>query len=254
MLVPRRTCPIIARLQHPVNLVDPAASCGYNPRDMESQTQALRQIDLFATLSEDAMQRIARVAMRRSYCAGEIILLEGEPCRAAYFVYAGQARAFRNSPSGREQVLMQFGPGDAFNLVPLFREQGRNHASVQAITGVTLVVISRDDLQQLVRETPELALVLLHDLAQRLDHLTDLVESLSLRTVRGRLARFLLDHAEESAVSRHWTQDEMAARLGTVRDMVGRTLRTFADAGLIRMERNHIVLLDREGLESEAES
>jgi CRP/FNR family cyclic AMP-dependent transcriptional regulator len=219
---------------------------------MESKTRALRAIGLFATLSDDALLRISRVAVQRSYGGGEMILLEGEPCRAAYFVYAGQARAFRNCPSGREQVLMQFGPGDAFNLVPLFHEQGLNHASVQAISDVTLAVISRDDLLQLVRQIPELAL--LHDLAQRLDHLTDLVESLSLRTVRGRLARFLLDHAEESAVSRRWTQDEMAARLGTVRDMVGRTLRAFADVGLIRMERSHIVLLDREGLESEAAS
>jgi CRP/FNR family cyclic AMP-dependent transcriptional regulator len=221
---------------------------------MESKTQALRRIALFATLSEDALQRIARVAVQRSYAPGEIIILEGQPGHAAYFISAGQARAYRNSPSGREQVLMQLGAGQAFNLVPLFYAQGVNHASVQAITTVTLKVIFRDDLQQLVRDSPELALALLHDLAQRLDHLTDLVESLSLRTVRGRLARFLLDHAEGREVARRWTQDEMAARLGTVRDMVGRTLRAFVDAGLVRMERDHIVLLDREGLESEAEN
>jgi CRP/FNR family transcriptional regulator len=151
-------------------------------------------------------------------------------------------------------VLLQLGAGQAFNLVPLSCARGINHASVQAITAVTLKVISRDDLRQLVRESPELALALLHDLAQRLDHLTDLVESLSLRTVGGRLARFLLDHAEGKEVARRWTRDQMAARLGTVRDMVGRTLRAFADAGLVRMERDHIVLLDREGLESEAEN
>ncbi len=221
---------------------------------METKPAALRQITLFATLSDETLQRIARVAVPRSCAPGAMIILEGEPCRAAYFITAGQARAYRNSPSGREQVLMQLGAGQAFNLVPLFNTEGLNHASVQAITPVSLEVISRDDLQQLVRESPELALELLHDLARRLDHLTDLVESLSLRTVRGRLARFLLDHAEETTVSRRWTQDEIAARLGTVRDMVGRTLRAFADAGLLRMERDHIVLLDRAGLEGEAEN
>jgi CRP/FNR family cyclic AMP-dependent transcriptional regulator len=221
---------------------------------MEAKPAALRRIILFADLSDDALSHIARVAAPRTCGQGEMIILEGEPCRAAYFVTAGQVRAYRNSPSGREQVLMQLGAGQAFNLVPLFHGQGLNHASVQAITPVTLEVISREDLQQLVRESPELALALLHDLAQRLNHLTDLVESLSLRTVRGRLARFLLDHVEENTVSRRWTQDEIAARLGTVRDMVGRTLRAFADAGLVRMERDHIVLLDRAGLESEAEN
>jgi len=221
---------------------------------MESKPETLRQITLFATLSEDALRRVARVAVPRAYAPGEMILLEGEPCRAAYFVTAGRVRVFRNSPSGREQVLMQLGAGQAFNLVPLFRSHSANHASVQAITAVNLAVISRDDLTALVRESPELALALLHDLAQRLDHLTDLVETLSLRTVRGRLARFLLDRAEGQEVARRWTQDEIAAHLGTVRDMIGRTLRSFADAGLLRMERDHIILLDRAGLESEAEN
>ena len=221
---------------------------------MESKPETLRQVTLFATLPEDALRRVARVAVPRAYAPGEMILLEGEPCRAAYFVTAGRVRVFRNSPSGREQVLMQLGAGQAFNLVPLFRSHSANHASVQAITAVNLAVISRDDLTALVRESPELALALLHDLAQRLDHLTDLVETLSLRTVRGRLARFLLDRAEGQEVARRWTQDEIAAHLGTVRDMIGRTLRSFADAGLLRMERDHIILLDRAGLESEAEN
>jgi CRP/FNR family transcriptional regulator len=77
------------------------------------------------------------------------------------------------------------------------------------------------------------------------------VEDLSLRSVRGRLARFLLERAEEGEVEREWTQDEIAARLGTVRDVVGRNLRALADAGLIEIRRQRIVLLDREGLEAE---
>ncbi|MCX7681175.1 MAG: helix-turn-helix domain-containing protein [Anaerolineae bacterium] len=75
--------------------------------------------------------------------------------------------------------------------------------------------------------------------------------------MRGRLARFLLEHVEEGkgkpeAVSRRWTQEEIAAQIGTVREVVGRTLRAFARAGLLKVERHRIVLLDREGLEEEA--
>ncbi len=109
-------------------------------------------------------------------------------------------------------------------------------------------------------EHPELARVLLEDFARRLDHLTNLVEDLSLRTVRERLARFLLQHAGEKAggpdsagVVHRWSQEEIAAQIGTVREMVARTLRAFADAGLLRIERHRIILLDREGLEAEAE-
>jgi CRP/FNR family transcriptional regulator len=80
-----------------------------------------------------------------------------------------------------------------------------------------------------------------------------LVEHLSLHTVRGRLARFLLEQAESGSIAQRWTQAEMAAGLGTVREMIGRTLRSLADAGLVRVDRDRILLLDRTGLEAEAE-
>lgn len=219
----------------------------------ENAPGALRRVALFADLSDRALDQVARVAVRSRYAPGETIILEGAPCRAAYFIAAGQVRVYRSSMEGRQQVLVQLGPGQAFNTVPPFEREGENHASVEAISPVTLFSIQVPDLRRLIGDCPELALALLQDFATRLDHLTDLVEDLSLHTVRGRLARFLLDKADAGAVARRWTQAEIADRLGTVRDMVGRTLRAFADAGLVRMERHRIVLLDREGLEAEAQ-
>jgi CRP/FNR family cyclic AMP-dependent transcriptional regulator len=198
------------------------------------------------------LARVADVAHARTYEPGEVIILEGDPCRAAYLIARGRVRVYRLSPSGREQVLASLGPGQTFNTVPPFQPDGVNHAAVEALTTVTVYVVSSADLRRLVSESPELALALLRDFAGRLDHLTNLVEDLSLRTVRGRLARFLLENANEKEAVRRWTQDEIAARLGTVRDMVGRTLRAFVDAGLVRMDRQRIVLLDRDGLEAEA--
>ncbi len=228
---------------------------------METTAQALRRISLFNSLSDETLARVADAAIRRTYTPGETIIIEGDPCQAAYFVAQGQVRVYRLSPDGREQVLVQLGPGQAFNTVPPFQPRGINHANVEALTPVTLYAIPCDDLHRLVGECPEMALALLRDFAGRLDHLTNLVEDLSLRTVRGRLARFLLEHAstdlsgtaEAGTVTQRWTQEEIATHLGTVRDMVGRTLRAFADADLIQMERQRIVLLDREGLEAEAQ-
>ena len=220
---------------------------------MVSTLEALRRIPLLADLSDEALARVADATLARTYEPGETIIFEGDPCQAAYFVAAGQVRVYRLSSVGREQVLARLGPGQAFNTVPPFRPNGVNHATVEALAPVTLYVISNDDLRRLVDEYPELALVLLQDFADRLDHLTNLVEDLSLRTVRGRLARLLLEHVNEEAITRRWTQDEIAAHLGTVRDMVGRTLRAFVGAGLIRMDRQRIVLLDREGLEIEVQ-
>jgi len=219
---------------------------------MEKTTLLLRRTALFAGLSDDALARVASAAVRRAFAPGETVIVEGDPCQAAYVVGEGQVRVYRMSPGGRQQVLAQLGPGQAFNTVPPFQPQGVNHASVEALTPLVLYAIPVDDLRRLVRECPELALAILQDFADRLDHLTDLVEDLGLRTVRGRLARFLLEHAEAGAVTRRWTQEEIAGHLGTVRDMVGRALRAFVDAGLIAMERQRIVLLDRPGLEDEA--
>lgn len=220
---------------------------------MDDVVQALRRVPLFAGLADDALARVAGVAHARSYEAGETIIFEGDPCRAAYFVAEGRVRVYRLSPTGREQVLARLGLGQAFNTVPPFQPEGVNHATVEALTPVTLYQIAKEDLRRIVVDSPPLALVILRDFAQRLDHLTNLVEDLALRTVRGRLARFLLDHAAGGEVTRRWTQEEIAAQLGTVRDMVGRTLRAFADAGLLKMDRQRIVLLDREGLEAEVE-
>jgi len=219
---------------------------------MKTDAEALRRIALFADLPNETLARVAEPAIRRTYEPEDTIILEGDPCRAAYFIAAGHVRVLRTSPDGREQVLSQLGPGRSFNTVPLFQPHGINHATAQAVDRAILYAIPKADLLRLVSMSPDLALALLQDFADRLDHLTDLVEDLSLRTVRGRLARFLLQQAETNTVTRRWTQAEMAARLGTVREMIGRTLRSFADAGFIRFDRQRIELLDREGLEAEA--
>lgn len=219
----------------------------------ERARDALRRIALFASLSEGTLARLAACAVQRVYGPGEIILVEGAPCEAAYFLAEGFVRVYRLSPGGREQVLVRLGPGQALNTVPPFRAQCVNHATVEALSRVVAYAVPTAEFRCITGECPDLALALLRDFAERLHHLTNLVEDLSLRTVRGRLARFLLKQAEAGQVSHRWTQEEMAAYLGTVRDVVGRALRAFADAGLIRLERHRIVLLDREGLEAEAE-
>jgi CRP/FNR family transcriptional regulator len=217
---------------------------------------ALRRIALLADLPDDALARVARAARARSCEAGEIVLFQGDPCEAVHLIAEGRARVYQLSPGGREQMLAQLGPGQAFGTALAFLPGAANRATVQALTPLTLYAIPCADLPRLAQASPELALALLQDLAGHLDRLTRLVEDLSLRTVRGRLARFLLEHARAGGegTTQRWTQDEIAAHVGTVRDVVGRTLRALAEEDLVRMDRGHIVLLDREGLEAEAQS
>jgi CRP/FNR family cyclic AMP-dependent transcriptional regulator len=218
---------------------------------MNATVQELRSIPFFADFSDESLTLVAKAAIRRAYAPGETIILAGEPCQAAYFIVAGQVRVYRLSLAGREQVLARLGPGKSFNSVPLFQARRVNHATVQALTPVTLYAVPADELHRLVLQRPDLALALLQDFAARLDHLTDLVEDLALRTVQARLARFLLEHIAADQPPQRWTQEEIATYLGTVRDMIGRALRAFADEGLLRIERQRIVLLDRQGLEDQ---
>ncbi|OQA23512.1 MAG: Cyclic AMP receptor-like protein [Chloroflexi bacterium ADurb.Bin360] len=214
----------------------------------------LKAIPLFAGLTERTLLELSRVALRRTYAPGTLILLGGDPCVAVFFIVAGQARIYRLSAQGRQQVLATLGPGQSFNTAPPFVPEASNPASVEAVGETTVLTLRKDTFLSLVRECPDLSWAILGDFASRLLHLTDLVEDLALRSVRGRLARFLLEQADGLYVNRQWTQDEMAVHLGTVRDVVGRALRGLVDAGLLRIERGRIVLLDREGLEAESDS
>ncbi len=114
--------------------------------------------------------------------------------------------------------------------------------------------LHRDVLQPVLAAHPDVLLQVMANMADRIAHLAGLVGDLSLHTVEVRLARLLLDEGHAGALQRQsWlTQAELAARLGTVPDVLSRALRTFADAGLIRVERRQIAILDRAGLAARA--
>ncbi len=215
-------------------------------------SDTLRQIALFAELPDAALACIAEAAIERRYPAGALILLEGVLCEAAYFILAGEVSVYRMSPQGRQQVLVQLGPGEAFNIAPPLQSAGLNAASVEALNDVTLLLLHAADFRRLLREWPDLAQVLLADFAERLAHLTGLASDLALYSVRGRLARFLLEQ-EAAELPARWTHEEIAAHIGSVREVVSRTLRAFVKEGLLKAERQRITVVDHAALEREAE-
>ena len=213
--------------------------------------QALAKLPFFSRLGDDALLEIASHIHERTFSPGQVVLLEGEPCQAVYFVAQGVVRAHRLSPEGREHVLAYLGPGEPFSLVPAL-DGGPHLAAVDAVTDTTLYTIPCERFQRIMRDHPEVALAVMEHLAAEVRRLSDMVEDLALHTVRTRLARFLLSQADGTQPSIRWTQEEVAAQIGTVRDVVGRALRAFADDGLIRRERGRLVVMDRAGLEREA--
>ena len=220
---------------------------------MSKALQVLSSIPYFAQLDPATLEAVTRAAIQRSFDAGQVVFLEGEPCSGLYVVQEGWLRSVKISPTGREQVIRFVGPEEMFNEIGVFAG-GVNQVTVEALEATVLWIIPRETLLGLMDTHPSLCRLITQNLAQRVLHLISLVEDLSLRTVEGRLARILLEQSRGDLVSRQrWsTQAEMASRLGTVPDVINRALRNLVEGGLIRIERHQIHILDREGLADKA--
>ena len=207
----------------------------------------------FAGLDADTLEAIARFANPRNYDAGQVVFIEGEPCAGLYVIQEGWLKSVKISISGREQIINFVGPGETLNEVGVIAD-GINPATAEALEPAKVWIIQRDALLRLMDEHPPLALVITQNLAKRVLHLMKMVENLSLQTVEARLAGIFLEHSTSDVLNRRrWsTQSEMAARLGTVPDVLNRALRSLAEEGLIQIERHQIQILDRKGLERKA--
>ena len=210
------------------------------------RTQAfLRTLAYFSQLDAKAIQDIATRGHSRAFEPNEVLTLEGDPCTAVYLVVEGAVRIYKLSLEGREQVIDRLGPGRLFHLVPLF-DGGGNPACASAATRVTALVFTRTEFLDIVTSHAPVALAILQDFSRRLRRFAGLIEDLSLRTASARLAKLLLEQAGAgSEAPRRLTQQEMATYVGTVREVVGRSLARFQREGVIRLERQRIVIVDK---------
>lgn len=210
----------------------------------------LSSVAYFQGVDEKALQEIVRAAHLRQYEAGQLVLLEGEQAAGLYLIQSGCLKVSKIALDGREQILHLLEAREVFNAVGVFTGQP-NAATVTALEPSRVWLIHRETMKRLLVAQPELAIRVIEDLAGRVSHLISLVEDLSLRTVEARLARLLLENAVKGSVQRQrWaTQIEIASRLGTVPDVISRTMRKLAERGLIEISRQAIRVIDREGLE-----
>lgn len=213
----------------------------------------LSKIEHFKSLPPEAQNAIIDVAIPRQYKAGQVIYLEGEPANYVYLLERGWVKATRMTHEGREQGLLFLRPVEIFGDIAVF--SGTSYpGTVTALEDVEAWLIPSQVLLLLVKQYPDLALAIIHRLSERVLHYIGLVEDLSLRNVEARLASTLLRNAElrneQLIVSRRaWTTlDEMAVRLGTVRDVLSRAMKTLESEGYLKVEKQTIVILDPIGL------
>jgi CRP/FNR family transcriptional regulator len=207
-------------------------------------------VPYFKELDKDALEAVANEVIARHYRAGELIFLEDDPDAGLHLVVEGQCKVYRISEGGREHILATLGPGDSCNEVPVI-DGGPNPANFTALEDSTVWIVSGGALARLRRQIPQLGEIITKNLAMRCRQLVQRVYNLSFLSVTGRLASFLIQQMDDrhELSRRQWTQDEIAALLGNVREMVGRAFRDLQQADLIAIDRHRIEILDREGLE-----
>lgn len=205
-------------------------------------------IPYFDGLSEDEHQSIKKLAIEKNYERGDIIIYEGDKATALYVVCSGAVKIFKTSIEGKEQILSIARPGDSFNDVGVF-DEGLNPASAQAMGDAAIYELGQKELNTLLQNYPIVAHNTIKVLAERVRELVTLVEDLSFRHVIGRVAKILLEYAgSDQEDGPRLTQQEMAAMAGSAREVVGRSLKTLEEDGLIKLNRHRVIITDIEGL------
>ena len=230
------------------------ASVGMNG----STETILRKTSLFESLTDDEMQALAARVMRKRFQKDEQLFAEGDPCTGLYLVAAGKIRIFKLSPSGREQILAVEGPGSSFAELPVF-DGGNYPAAAAAVEDTEVLFVSRKDFQNFCREHPDVALKVIAVVGSRLRRLVGIIEELSFTTVRQRLIALILRLAQAGGVRSSEgirieltkSHQDLAAELGTVRELVSRNLSRLEAEGFLDVEGRKIVVKDLPGLRRE---
>jgi CRP/FNR family transcriptional regulator len=229
---------------------------------MSDSTEAiLKKTPLFASLTSAELQALALRATRRRFQQGEQLFAEGDPCTGLFLVAAGKIRIFKLSPSGREQILAVEGPGSSFAELPVF-DGGNYPAAASALEETEVLFISRKDFQNFCREHPDVALKVIAVVGARLRRLVGIIEELSFTTVRQRLISVIVRLAQTAGkpakdgihVELTKSHQDLAAELGTVRELVSRNLGRLQAEGFLQVEGRKIVVKDLPGLKREQSS
>lgn len=229
--------------------------------DIDAALTLLKKVQIFSGLSEQEFAFLVPRLVQRRFQPSEIVFNEGDPCSGLYVVQSGNLRIFKSSAGGREQVLAIEGPGSSVAELPVF-DGGNYPASAQAVNACSLFFLGRADFQALCLQHPQVALKVLRVVGSRLRRLVGIIEELSFTTVRHRLIALLVRLAKADGARKADTvsvllpanNSELAAQIGTVRELVSRNLSRLQADGLIQVDNRDLTIPSLKKLEAELES
>lgn len=221
---------------------------------MISKIAALQATEFFSGITPEALKGLAERTEVRKLEAGEFLFSAGEPCRGLFVVVEGWTRAFRHGADGREQVIHEDGPGSTFPEVSVF-DDGPYPSTVVATHHTTLLFLRKEDVKRFCLAHPEAALSALRILSRRLRRATGMIERFALLEVSQRVAVYLIQQipagssrsASVEVELKHTNQD-IADRVGTVREVVSRAFANFQRRGWLEKENRVVRIRDIEAL------
>ena len=213
-----------------------------------TKLEALAAVPMFRELPAAVLDELLSLCVERTLLRGETLFLDGERSKGLLVIWRGKLKIYKLGEGGREQIIEIEGPGQSVAELPLF--DGMPYpASCAAIEDSVVLNLAPSQFNRLVDRQPDLARAVICGLAQRLRHMVSLIEEISLKAVRERLADLLLEMlGEAESVELTLTNQEIAARIGTVREIVSRTLSRMVHEGAVRLDGRTLTLLDRSRL------
>lgn len=213
--------------------------------------QALAGADIFAHCSSDQIRNLIALGVPRNFSAGEWIVYQGDIWPYLFFIARGEVIAVKESFEGRRLILETLGEQEIFWGLAFFLAEEPMPASLRASRECTLILWSQERLSPWLLRDGRLSWELARLILRRASKASAIVDDLAFQPVAGRLAKLLVERfgdLRQERVSRSMTLDEMAAHIGTTREVVCRILQRFSNQGLIEITRTDFVFTDREGL------
>ncbi len=204
---------------------------------------SLRRHRYFRLLSDVQLEALAALAACRTFAPGEVIFLDGAPSAGLWVIDDGRVKIYKLSADGGEHILHLLGPGDSFNDIAAL-DGGPNPANAAALSQVAACHLSHEVLSAAIRANPDLAMTVIAILTQRTRALVQQIEDLALYSVTTRLARFLLQQAENPSLRGPGiTRAAIAAHLAVQPETISRALSSMEKSGIIRLDRHRIVIV-----------
>ena len=211
--------------------------------------EALRQVLFLKTAGEEALSVLVTSGQSRRLEKGQLLFAEFERGRGLFVVLTGAVKVYKLDSRGRELTLSMEGPGASVGELPLFDGGNYPYSAEAAQAGTTVWFVPRDRFREVMRAHPEIAERALLALGVRLRQMVQIAEAQSLYTVRARLAAYLLEVGRGQAAFRlEETNEAISGHLGTVREVVSRTLRTLKEAQVIGLRGRWVEVRDGEEL------